>query len=134
MSDPVRVSGGGSGDYLADHDPDVWCRTQTARIKGSRGGSDVYSVTSQTDFCWDGDELASHDPRFSHRIKYLNAFWSGGVTNDNENGGIGDWEHWDYVAWSFQRCVGGTCFDSIHPWVEKEQRGNGNGEYSYSRR
>ncbi len=63
MSDPVQVSG-----FLMDHDPTVWCRTQTARFSGSRGGSRIYSVTSKTYFCWDGKALASHDPRFSHRV------------------------------------------------------------------
>ena len=133
MSDPVRVSGGGVDDVLADHEDDVWCRTQSRVVDGRRAGSRIFTVFSDTWFCYDGNQLASHNPRFSAGIMFLNIAWSVAHYDDHEEGVVGDWEHWDFVTWSFQRCVNGTCGDSIHPWIKKWQRGDGSGRIRYFR-
>ena len=124
-TEPVLVAGDPGGGASGASGV-VWCRTNGITITAYRLGSRVYTVFSETYFCWNGDELAQQAPRFKQGITFLNAFWTVTDSWANETGGVGDWEHWDYVRWTFQRCPGPSgCLDSIHEWIEKIQRGDG---------
>ena len=114
-----------------------WCRTQTVteRARPSDYISTAVALQSSTEWCWNGTKLSYRNPRFTHDWETWYD-WKMVSERYEDDGEIGDWEHWDWAKVKFENCV------NVHPWVcdwtkgkitldiRKTQRGDG----SYSPR
>ncbi len=103
------------------------CVDHAIRVDRYKGGVHIFSFESRTNFCYDGRQLAHRDPRFTWRKISGANWWDITSQSSNESGGVGDWEHWDWVNAEFERCVQviGCTGESSTVDIEKWQRGDG---------
>ena len=119
------------GDMDGDTAANLSCKGQTVYVKHKSAWITLWSLESDTEWCYDGTEIVG-DPAFTvtgSAKGYLGWHYRG-IKDKSESGGDGHTSHYDYVQAHFNHCVIKVgCANDFYPWIKKWQYGDGTHRY-----